>query len=425
MAATAVMLIIAWFASAPLNRFMYRWLGPLFDSWWTSSAKSETLPGPAAAILSSNRSRFWTVYCTVFTLVLLIIRPSTPYNHMTGALPFIMLSGQSVSSMGPDHFPLPSLLENGNWEPAKGHYKGWEPEGGLSASSHHGNELPTWARDPLPPGFDRWAVARESETKDNTDVDANNTATREKFRYDPKRDPMRLTNMDLELLGPLQSAIEARDIPIQHIVFVFLESGRKDLFPFKKDSSLYGKILETNGVKGTEGEDELAPLFGKLSRLTPVAEILTGEPSGFNGSSRDSQVVSTLGGINVDGVVTGSTLSSKARLVDYCGVSSLPVDFMHENNIMPYQPCLMHIMELFNRRKASSWNAGEPDFVEKQWKTIYAQSITGGFQDQYKLMDLMGFNESLYYEQINHANAKYWHPGIEKVNYFGYVILPG
>jgi hypothetical protein len=99
---------------------------------------------------------------------------------------------------------------------------------------------------------------------------------------------------------------------------------------------------------------------------------------------------------------------------------------MHENDIIPYQPCLMHIMDLFNQRKSASSRSENStnDPREREWQTLYAQSVTGGFQDQTELMELLGFNQSLYSEDIDITNAKYYHDGMEKINYFGYVVAP-
>ncbi|KZN85727.1 hypothetical protein EN45_099210 [Penicillium chrysogenum] len=227
---------------------------------------------------------------------------------------------------------------------------------------------------------------------------------------------MRISNLDLEPLGPLQEALKDHPIPINHIVFVFLESGRKDLFPLKNDSHLYTQIRESYELFGEEDE---ADLHDKLSQITPVAEMLTGEQSGFGSSVNSTN--SGLGGLSFDGILSGSTLSAKSRLVNYCGLGPLPVDFMHENDIIPYQPCLMHIMDLFNQRKNSSSSGNSTNgHLEREWETIYAQSVTGEFQAQTRLMDLLGFKQTLYSEDIDVEDAKYFHEDMEKTNYFGY-----
>ena len=37
-------------------------------------------------------------------------------------------------------------------------------------------------------------------------------------------------------------------------------------------------------------------------------------------------------------------------------------------------------------------------------------------------MDLLGFNQTLYSEDINVKDAKYFHEEMQKINYFGYVV---
>lgn len=169
---------------------------------------------------------------------------------MTGALPFTMLGEHSrARRMAVESFPLPELLEEANWEPASGHFKGWSPTMDDSGNTGYGNEKPAWAQGSLPLAFERWTVSPEanmtgvasptnqsaSETLDiKSGADGNNTAEPRHYFYNPSQDPMRITNLDLEPLAPLQEALKDHSIPINHIVFVFLESGRKDLFPLKK-----------------------------------------------------------------------------------------------------------------------------------------------------------------------------------------------
>ncbi|CAG8904828.1 unnamed protein product [Penicillium egyptiacum] len=435
-ATTTVISVASWLVAQGVWNLMTRWLCSLAS---LGDAKTYAmLPGPSdLRSLVSNRSRLWTLVGTGITIGLWLIRPSIPYNHMTGALPFTVLGEHSrARRMTIKTFPLPELLAAEYWEPANGHYKGWAPTLDDSGNTAYGNNKPAWARGPLPAAFERWIVNPDSNTteisleasnstvqsvfkRDENESDSeiqNKTAEPRHYFYNPVRDPMRISNLDLEPLGPLREALNDHPIPMTHIVFVFLESGRKDLFPFKNDSHLYDQIRESYELYG--GEDE-ADLHDKLSQITPVAEMLTGEQSGF-GSSVNSMKPG-LGGLSFDGILSGSTLSAKSRLVNYCGLGPLPVDFMHENDIMPYQPCLMHIMDLFNQRKNSSSSGSSTNsHLEREWETIYAQSVTGEFQAQTRLMDLLGFKQTLYSEDIDVEDAKYFHEDMEKINYFGY-----
>ena len=437
-ATTTVITVASWLSAQGIWNLMTRWLCSLANIGDTKTYTMLTGPSDLRSLVS-NRSRLWTLVGTGITIGLWLIRPSIPYNHMTGALPFTMLGEQSrARRMTIETFPLPELLAEEYWEPANGHYKGWAPTLDDSGNTAYGNNKPAWARGPLPAAFERWIVNPDSNAaemsleasnstiqsvfkRDENESDSgsqNKTVEPRHYFYNPVHDPMRISNLDLEPLGPLQEALKDHPIPINHIVFVFLESGRKDLFPLKNDSHLYTQIRESYELFGEEDE---ADLHDKLSQITPVAEMLTGEQSGFGSSVNSTN--SGLGGLSFDGILSGSTLSAKSRLVNYCGLGPLPVDFMHENDIIPYQPCLMHIMDLFNQRKNSSSSGNSTNgHLEREWETIYAQSVTGEFQAQTRLMDLLGFKQTLYSEDIDVEDAKYFHEDMEKINYFGYVV---
>ncbi|CAG8945350.1 unnamed protein product [Penicillium salamii] len=431
MVATATVISVAsWLAAQGIWNLMSRWLTSLAH---LGDAKIyHQLPGPSdLRSLVSNKSRLWTLIASGVTIILWLVRPAVPYNHMTGALPFTMLGEHSrARRIAVETFPLPELMAEEFREPASGHYKGWAPTLDDHGNTGYGSQKPFWAQGPLPAAFERWMVSPEAEVGNelasNESVPATNikhdsenqnkTAEPRHYFYNPSQDPMRISNLDLEPLAPLQEALKDHAIPINHIVFVFLESGRKDLFPLKNTSRLYSQIRDTYEIYGEEDE---ADLHDKLSQITPIAEMLTGEESGF-GMSVDSTNPG-LGGLSFDGILSGSSLSAKSRLVNYCGLGPLPVDFMHENDIIPYQPCLMHILDLFNKRKglAPSENSTS-DPLEREWEAIYAQSVTGEFQEQTRLIDLLGFNQSLYSEDIDMENSTYFHEGMEKINYFGY-----
>ncbi|OGE52086.1 hypothetical protein PENARI_c011G04505 [Penicillium arizonense] len=433
LAAATTIGVASWLSAQGIWNLMSRWLCALLNIKGDTKTPHAQQSGPSdLRSLYYNRSRFWTLVGSGMTLGLWLIRPTIPYNHMTGALPFVLLGEHSrARRITVDSFPLPELLAAEFYEPAKGHYKGWAPTMDDAGNRGYGNDKPAWAQGPLPLAFERWIVNPEanmtgitntsrtelSGSDDKGDLGHRNKTTGPRqYFYNPSQDPTRITNLDLDPLGPLQEALKDHAIPINHIVFVFLESGRKDLFPLKTDSRLYNQIRETYDIYSDEDVEDL---HDKLSTITPFAEMLTGEESGFGQSGH---INSEFGGISFDGILSGSSLSAKSRLVNYCGLGPLPVDFMHENDIIPYQPCLMHIMDLFNQRKSASSRSENStnDPREREWQTLYAQSVTGGFQDQTELMELLGFNQSLYSEDIDITNAKYYHDGMEKINYFGY-----
>jgi hypothetical protein len=465
---SGILFAVSWFSAPLILLVMSRWLCSLPGlSGHKSSGKETLLPsnqnaGSAFRGLTPAGPTFWTLFAAMSTMALWMIRPSVPYNHMSQALPFAMIGHpQETAKTVSGGWPYPETAMVRFWEEANGAYKGWKPDLEFPKPSYPGDELdlPWWAVN-LPEGFERWkprllgndtANATETETdskSSNKDEEKDKSDSKDKddvlYYYDPVADPTRITNLHLDPLQPLRDAMKERDIPIKHIMYIFLESGRDDLFPLKKDSHLHKEILKSHDL-GSEKEEQ--ELNDKLASLTPVAEKLMGLESGFDKSrtKHKSDVLDTEnGGISFDGVITGSTLSAKSRLVNYCGTNPLPVDFMFENGVMPYQPCLMHLMDLFNQRKSQNTTtdsddmakrqlrdlgrdeeettteaAPVPDDLEQEWETIYAQSITGKFQKQFELMENMGFKTSLYSEHIDERKAKYWHSGMEKVNYFG------
>ncbi|KAJ5101715.1 hypothetical protein NUU61_003937 [Penicillium alfredii] len=430
--ASATVIGIASCIAAPgIWHWMTRWLHSLSNSLRPKSLTSKAPPRDTLEDFVSHKPRFYTFSAGLLITGLWVIRPAVPYDHMTEALPFALLGDLSSHSKTlkatSDRFPLPELLSERFWESPHGSYKGWKPTLGHAGDTGYANQKPDWAAGSLPPGFERWSLGSDADAGNLQDDKAsssngNRPADPPRVYYDPAQDPMRITNLDSDLLESLKEALQERDIPINHIVMVFLESTRKDVFPLKSNSRLHSQMRATQNFEEDGSEAE----FNKtLASLTPIAESLTGEHSGFNVTHANASNISTgpdRGGISFDGVLTGSTLSAKSRLVNYCGVQALPVDFMAENDLVPYQPCLMQILELMNQRKNVTADSDFPDDdpLEQKWQTIFAQSATGGFQDQKKHIRQMGFHQTLFAEDINKKRSKYWHHQMERINYFGY-----
>jgi hypothetical protein len=169
-----------------------------------------------------------------------------------------------------------------------------------------------------------------------------------------------------------------------------MESARKDIFPLKAGSHLHEEILSSYS---SDDPQVLQRVNEKLSNLTPVAEKLTGESGGFMKSRNSSRSQDTewedtaapgMGGINVDGILTGSTLSFKSAVMNYCGMGPLPVDFMDEVKAKDYQPCIMQLFDLFNQLKENS-TANNPSFQRshgglesihgRNWTSVFLQSM--------------------------------------------------
>lgn len=417
-AAWIFLVIIAWFLAPGLYVLIARWLPALYYGKKEPEHSSMQLPRANAKRKAHviTPVRIWTVCLTIGVVGLWIIRPSVPYSHMSGTLPVVLLqafaSRPMSSQLDTEPFPFPDLVKQEYWEPPYGHFPGWAPNAtARNSASPYTQPRPWWASGELPPGFKRWEQAFSFDSDDSNRGEDNEITS----FYNPVTDSLRITNLDLGVLEPLKQALQDHDIPITHVVLVLMESSRKDTFPFKAGSPLHEKILASHDITDPAVVQQVNE---KLSHMTPTAEQLTGKFSGFTGYS-DNLLKS--GGLNVEGVFTGSSLSFKSAIMNYCGVQPLPVNFMEEVGSEIYQPCIMQILELFNRLKGDSTSDAIHD---QKWKSIFLQSITGRYDKQNVLNDHMGFNESIYKETLIDKNSKYYHVPMERINYFGLAHLP-
>lgn len=445
------LVVLAWCASYFIATCIDRWMTALLNAsifarlGWASIDDSLPL-GDVKEIPSGKRSqqriRRWTVVAALVVLALRVTRPSIPYNHMSDTLPFLILRAFKPKNAGPqchpphpEPFPLREVVAPELWESPHGHFKGWMP-GAPESETESKNEVePRWIPDQFPGGFNRWALKYNRSSDDERSLmkaqskQAKSCSSGKRYNtYDPVRDPMRIQNLDLDLVAPLKDALREHKIPINHIVFVEMESARKDVFPLKYGSHLHEKIIQSHGKKATP--EKIEAVNKALSVMTPVAEQLTGESNNFpqelqqeipDGIWRDS-AASGMGGINVVGALTSSSLSFKSVLSSHCGVGPLPLDFLWEVHGDIYQPCLPQVLELFNRLRPNDSNKSLDDFRQREWKPIFIQSVTGEYDEQNRLNRKMGFRETIVKEDIELSSAKYFHPGMEEVNYFGYVI---
>ena len=88
------------------------------------------------------------------------------------------------------------------------------------------------------------------------------------YTYNLVTNPLRITNLDLDLLEPLRESFLDHEILIWHIFLITMESARKDIFPFKKGSHFYKGILSSHN---TWDPVMLNSINAKLATLTPVA----------------------------------------------------------------------------------------------------------------------------------------------------------
>lgn len=424
-----ILLIMSWVFTRVCSAVFDQWLSALFGFHSHGDMHEEASIDDQNTVTRRKRPvRLWTLIGFVGTLVLLLVRPKVPYSHMSGAIPFTFLealvsSSPAVRQPVKNGFPLPELISEGHWKAPDGYFKGWSPYSDSGATS-----LPDWASGPLPAGFERWSQKKQhvggADTNGETGIETNTTA--KKNYYDPVHDPLRITNLDRKLLEPLAQAFKDHHVPITHVVLVMMESARKDVFPFKSGSHLHREIL--NSYKSLD-PDMIHQLNANLSHLTPIAEILTGESGGFPKTRRDTEsslwkdtAEAGMGGLNINGVLTGASLSFKSEIMNHCGIWPLPVDWMDEITSDIYQPCIMQVLDLFNQFKQRSAAGPSRDHLERNWTSIFVQAVTGIFADQNILNDHLGFEKTVYSEDISQEGAKHYHDDMEEINYFGSVI---
>ncbi|KAM5431093.1 hypothetical protein McanCB56680_003481 [Microsporum canis] len=382
----------------------------------------------------------------IFTtmVLLLLVRPSTPYGFMSTTIPVAMLKmfsrphSHSQSFSSPDGcsshveaFPLSNLTSSEHWEQPNGDFKGWAPSADNDLVERYRSRRPAWLPATLPDGFFRWANKSQSADINSTsDCSKNGSST---YYYNPVADPMRITNLDLGVYKGLEEAFKDESVRITHVVLVTMESARKDLFPMREGSFLHKSVLESNDEKEREEKNKL------LSQMTPVAHQITGE--GFWSQPKFNQsafgipdgvwkdpAAEGMGGLNVMGAVTGSTLSAKSFLGSHCGVHPLPVDFLEEVTTKVYQPCIPHILNLFNQAKdglearanKNNSNGEPPSVTKRKWKSMFIQASTDGYDRQDQLNEQLGLSNVIVKETLSDPSSKYYPPKQPVLNYFGY-----
>lgn len=389
-------------------------------------------------------------------LVLHLVRPRKPFDHMTTTLPFTMLGAifQTRSPMcdpspwdGPKRFPYQDLIRDDLWiPPSEDGKRGWKPG---SPWWEMTRERPSWLPlDPMP-GFAKWYRGSSFQLPPDlkpgqSPFPASHPGSHfhppppehpphehsphehhiEHYLsyehhppgYESVLDPLKISNADEPLVKELQDMLDQhRGMPeIRHVIIMSLESTRKDVFPLVKDDSLY-RQLQQSWRKYEKRDDSKR---ADLSQLSVNAEIVTGQDAGFG-----RQINTTHGGLNVMGAVTSSTFTLKSLLSSHCGVNPLPVDFLEEVETEIYQPCLPQILKVLNAQNrsdsTSSWR-------QAPWRSVFMQASSSAMDRQMQLMEQMGFDEVVDREVLRNASSEFHVTGPE-LNYFGYserTLLP-
>ncbi|KAK5993254.1 hypothetical protein PT974_06683 [Cladobotryum mycophilum] len=234
---------------------------------------------------------------------------------------------------------------------------------------------------------------------------------KDKKHYRASDDPLKISNLEEQILPELREAIN--NMTIRHVVLIKLESTRKDVFPFKKDSFIWNHLVNT-----FENKTFPDAALERLSTLTKTANFLTGDYNdGFEHKEKKRR-----GGINANQVHTTATYTLKSLTGTLCGLSPLVADFNAEVTHHIYQPCLPHIFEALNHNLDRKKDVVvTDDFTSFKWKNWFMQSVTNGFDHQDQLMLNWGFpaNNTIYKEYLQSEDAKFGVVDLPDVNYYG------
>lgn len=229
--------------------------------------------------------------------------------------------------------------------------------------------------------------------------------------YNVASDPLKKSNVNQDILAELKDSL--RDTPIKHIVWLVMESTRKDVFPFKKDGLIWNIFTEASqeGQISQEGVE-------LLKSLTPTANFVTGDyDDGFEHKSKPKR-----GGLNMRNAYTTATYTRKSMLGMMCGISPLVADFNMEYLHHIYQPCLPHMLEAFSF--LDQGNDTSPK--SSKWTARYLQTTTLGYDHSDTSTQQFGFKpENMIGAQyLRSDKAKFGKVDLPNINYFGFQEMP-
>lgn len=427
----AILLIVS-VLSTP---YLHTIAGNVLQSTSRVIVKSRTvLPPSIASPIKYSRSRVLLpiVIFGVYLLFIRLSRPDVPYNHLSSTLPFGLSSAFNKPSE-PCHprkyleYPFPELISPDKWLPSSGYYPGWTP----ARNSSSGLKRPEWMPDDPPRGFERWLTDTQRQERYGMSVNAGERrqCMRRYEAYDAVTDPAKMSNLYGQVHPELINAFDKGSVEIEHIVMLVLESARKDVFPMKEETFLHDMIVNYHN-------EDRQTIVDILSRMTPTAQMLTreyatnsaGEKMAFDNDAVEwvDRSPPEMGGINVKGALTASSLTLKSLLALHCGVMPLPIDMLEESLLEIYQPCLPHILSLFNSKKIDDEQRSANDELqpvqERPWKSVFVQSSTDDYDRQSILIKQIGFDEKIVKETIEDPLATHYPPKTEEINYFGYLV---
>ena len=234
----------------------------------------------------------------------------------------------------------------------------------------------------------------------------------EPLHYDPSKDPLHISNLDLDVLEPIRNAFKSGNVSIKHVFLLKLESTRADAFPLRKESHLLD-IIRDSYSHGQIPED----VEERLANLTRNAERFTGMPSGFDQYKDEFQ---PYGGMYATDAFTGDTFTLKSILASVCGIAPLVVDFNQEYLHHIYEPCIPHILTALNKIRNVSENAQSDNYRTWPWRSTFMQSITDNYDNQDLLLPALGFDDKVTDKKITEDSKKKEGDRPEKFNFWGY-----
>lgn len=229
------------------------------------------------------------------------------------------------------------------------------------------------------------------------------------LHYDPSKDPLKISNLDQDILAPLRDALSKGDVNIKHVFLLKLESTRDDVFPLRKESHLGDLIRESFSGSIPEEVEE------RLANLTRNAERFTNTPSGF-----DRYDVEPYGGLHMTNAYTGDTFTLKSILASTCGIAPLVVDFNREYLHHMYEPCMPQLLSALNSLSNDTVAKKSDDYTTWPWHSTFMQSIDDNYDNQNLLIPAMGFQDKVTDKTITKDWAKKDGEAPEKFNFWGY-----
>jgi hypothetical protein len=249
-----------------------------------------------------------------------------------------------------------------------------------------------------------------------------------KKHYSAAADPLKLSNMDDDLIPSLRDKLAG--VPIRHVVLLFLESTRQDVFPMKNNTAFWDRMVES--MSNNQLTDEMKE---RLATLTPTANYLTGDYN--DGFEHEEKPVR--GGLSMTNAITTATYTLKSMTGSLCGVTPFAVDFNQEASQLIYQPCLPHLFETFSRLDGTSDHKDEKkekgkkerdadahEFSSYKWRSRYMQTSTMEYDKSRTLLDKIGFEREnvIGREYLRSDDAKFGPITLPLVNYFAFEEEP-